>query len=160
MVYHSAIAIPTPKFSNCDGQCQCSLSTTEQSTYNTHTRKSDIIAWLSSNNISHNPLQTRAELLLLVNANKPVYRTYEINQIAKEHGHQVVRLPPYHCHYNPIEMIWAQVKAYVAEKNNTFRIADVESLTRAAIESITVSAWADCVRHAGKLQAEDYDQEI
>ncbi|KAL4119462.1 hypothetical protein QTP88_012269 [Uroleucon formosanum] len=31
-------------------------------------------------------------------------------------GHEMVRLPPYHCQYNPIELIWAQVKSEVAKK--------------------------------------------
>lgn len=127
---------------------------------NSNTRKADIIAWLSSNGISHSSSQTRAELLLTVNAHKPTHRTYEIDEVANQHGHRVVKLPPYHCHYNPIELVWAQVKSYVGERNNTFRIADVDRLTHEAVDSITTSAWADCVRHAERLQEEDYDREI
>lgn len=126
----------------------------------TNSKKADIIAWLTSNGIPHSSSHTRAELLVLVNAHKPAYKVYEIDEIAKEHGHRVVRLPPYHCHYNPIELVWAQVKAYIADKNKTFKIADVERLTHEAIESISKSAWAACVRHAEKLQEEDYEREI
>jgi len=48
-------------------------------------------------------------------------------------GHEVIRLPPYHCQYNPIELIWAQVKGEVVTKNSTFKIADVEKLMHEAI---------------------------
>ena len=66
---------------------------------------------------------------------------------------------PYHCHYNPVELVRSQVKLYVAEKNSTFRIADVERVTHEAIDSITTSAWAGCVRHAERLQKEDFNRE-
>jgi transposase len=28
-------------------------------------------------------------------------------------GHDVLHLPPYHCEFNPIEMVWGDVKGYV-----------------------------------------------
>ena len=89
----------------------------------------------------------RTELLLLVNANKPTYHTCEIDTIAMAHVHHVVRLSLYHCHYNPIELVLAQVKSYVTERNSTIRIVDVERLTHKTIDSIKTSEWAGCVRH-------------
>jgi len=62
-------------------------------------------------------------------------------------GHEVVRLPPYHCQYNPIELIWAQVKNDVAGKNHTFKIADVEILVNNALDSITKEVWTKCGEH-------------
>jgi len=56
-------------------------------------------------------------------------------------GHEVVRLPPYHCQYNPIELIWAQVKGDVAKKNVSFKIADVEKLVNEALDGVTVDSW-------------------
>ncbi|KAF0716509.1 DDE 3 domain-containing protein [Aphis craccivora] len=53
--------------------------------------------------------------------------------------------------YNPIELIWAQVKAEVAKNNNTFKMADVEKLAHAAIDA--------CVAHAEKIQNEDNEKE-
>ena len=54
-----------------------------------NTRKTNIIAWLSCNGIPHNSSQTTEELLLLVNANKPMYHTYKIDTKAMHHGHHV-----------------------------------------------------------------------
>ncbi|PSN44899.1 hypothetical protein C0J52_06180 [Blattella germanica] len=87
-------------------------------------------------------------------------KQYELDLIAQEKGHRVVRLPPYHCQYNPIELIWAQVKGYVAERNNTFKMADIEVLLNEAINSITIAAWEKCVKHAEKLQEDDFAKEI
>ena len=36
-----------------------------------------------------------------------------IDNIAKKYGHEVIRLPPYHCDLNAIELIWADEKNYV-----------------------------------------------
>ena len=38
-------------------------------------------------------------------------------KFAEEAGHQVLRLLPYQCQYKLTELIWAQVKAYIAKKN-------------------------------------------
>jgi hypothetical protein len=48
----------------------------------------------------------------------------------------------------------------VAERNTTFKIADTEKLLHQAIDSFSVSAWADCVRHAETLQDEDFKRDI
>ena len=36
--------------------------------------------------------------------------SYVIDKIVEEAGHRVLRLPPYHCQYKPIKLIWAQLK--------------------------------------------------
>jgi transposase len=35
---------------------------------------------------------------------------YKIDKILGEHGHEVVRLPPYSPEFNPIEKIWGLLK--------------------------------------------------
>jgi len=60
-----------------------------------------------------------------------------LDEIALQMGHEVVRLPPYHCQYNPIESIWEQVKGKVAEKNNNFKMEDVKVLVNSVLDVIT-----------------------
>jgi transposase len=36
----------------------------------------------------------------------------KIDELIQEHGHEVLCLPPYHCHFIPIELVWSQVKMY------------------------------------------------
>jgi hypothetical protein len=90
----------------------------------------------------------------------PTQKKYELDELALKMGLEVVRLPPYHCQYNPIEMIWAQVKRQVATKNTTFKIADVEKLMHEAIDSVTKENWINCVRHTDKIQEKDYQEEM
>jgi hypothetical protein len=83
-----------------------------------------------------------------------------LDQIALENGHEVVRLPSYHCQYNPIELIWAQVKSQVAKNNHTFKMVDIERLTHEALDAVTKEDWEKCVRHAEQLQELDNQKEI
>jgi transposase len=46
----------------------------------------------------------RPELLALAKANKPEPQ-YITDDIAKEKGHIILRLPPYHADLNPIELV-------------------------------------------------------
>ena len=59
---------------------------------------------------------------------------YELDVLANEMGHEVIRLPPYHCQYNPIELLWAQIKKGVANRNKTFKLKDVEKLMNEEID--------------------------
>ena len=60
----------------------------------------------------------------------------------------------YHCELNPIEMIWAQLKLYVRQRNTTGKIKDVEKLVLEGIDSITPEDWQNCIRHV--IDQENY----
>jgi transposase len=59
-------------------------------------------------------------LLKLVKLNRPA-PAYVIDDIIRQHGHEILRLPPYHPDFNPIELIWSQLKSIVRVRNMTFR---------------------------------------
>ncbi|CAB3231919.1 unnamed protein product [Arctia plantaginis] len=117
-------------------------------------KKSEIQEWLREHGIELSDSELKPDLLQKVQRNRPE-KIYELDQLALESGHEVIRLPPYHCQYNPIELVWAQAKNEVASKNTTFKIADVEVLLHEAISIVSQKNWEDCVKHAEKLQEED-----
>jgi transposase len=114
--------------------------------------------WLAENGVEFASFETLSELQERVKLLKPKDKRYELDEIALEMGHEVIRLPPYHCQYNPIELIWAQVKGEIANKNNSFKITYVENLANIAIESVTVDNWKR-VDHCERLQEEDFIKE-
>lgn len=116
--------------------------------------------WLKSKNVKFSPAERLSELRERVKALIPMYKRYELDEIALQMGHEVIRLPPYHCQYNPILLIWAQVKGEVARKNTTFKMADVENLAHEAMDAVTRQDWVKCVAHAEKCQDEDNQKEI
>lgn len=122
-------------------------------------RKTDIRDWLSRKGVRFSEGDTRAELLEKVVPFEGD-KKYDLDEVAHMWGHQVVRLPPFHCQYNPIELIWAQVKEEIAQKNKTFSAEELERSTSEALDNVTVAQWEKCVRHAEKLQEDDWQKEI
>lgn len=121
-------------------------------------RKADIIEWLIKKGEQVGNELTIDQLLLLTKK----YDTGKkclIDTIAKEAGHRVVRLPPYHCQYNPIELIWAQVMQEVAKKNN-YRMADLKLLVKQALDQVTPYNWMKAVQHTDELIANDANHSI
>jgi hypothetical protein len=53
---------------------------------------------------------------------------------------------------NPIELIWAQVKGFVAKNNTTFRLKDAKELTYAAFGKITKDVWTKAEEHVVKIE--------
>lgn len=66
---------------------------------------------------------------------------------------------PYYYQYNPIELIWAQVKNEVASKNKTFKVADVEKLTHEKLLRMLHYKIGSCVELAEKIQEKDAEKE-
>ncbi|KAI5752371.1 hypothetical protein M8J77_021385 [Diaphorina citri] len=114
---------------------------------NSSNKKEEILTWLRTNHIQAHEGLRKIELLELVKRNKPPSPRYIIDELAAKYGHKIVRLPPYHCQFNPIELIWANVKGYVRRNNTHFTFADVERLTYEAIERITPDDWRNAVDH-------------
>lgn len=125
----------------------------------TNTRKADVQKWLEKKSVHFSPVETLCELREKVKLTMPKEKIYKLDEIAFQMGHEVVRLPPYHCQYNPIELIWAQVKGEVAEKNHTFKLADVEVLVNNALDAVTKEDWTKCGEHCIKIQDEDLVKE-
>jgi hypothetical protein len=72
---------------------------------NTSAKKQDIIDWLEQKQIQFSKTETRAELLKRVLPCRHDTKTYDLDQLANESRHQVIRLPPYHWRYNRIELV-------------------------------------------------------
>lgn len=116
-------------------------------------KKSDIKEWLINKGEQPSEELLKKQLLLLTKKHN-TGKKYLIDTIAKQAGHRVVRLPPYHCQYNPIELIWAQMKKYIGQKNN-YKMADLKLLIKESLEQVTPSNWRNAVQHTDELQESD-----
>ncbi|PSN42730.1 hypothetical protein C0J52_13606 [Blattella germanica] len=72
--------------------------------------------------------------------------------MAKVQGHDVVRLPPYHCDFNAIELIWAQIKADVAKHNLSFKSGNVKTLFETAVSKVTMENWKSACDHVKSVE--------
>ncbi|KAE9522520.1 hypothetical protein AGLY_017085 [Aphis glycines] len=81
----------------------------------------------------------------------PEEKKYKLNEVALQMGHEVIRFSPYRYQYNPIDLIWEQVKGEVAKKN-TFKMAD-------ALDAIINEVKTKCGKHCSKLEDMDLVKE-
>lgn len=75
----------------------------------TSTKKADIIEFMECKGMEVPPKATRKILLQMIKEKK-FENEYFIDNFFKSRGHTVLRLPPYYCVFNPIEMVWAAIK--------------------------------------------------
>ena len=71
----------------------------------TATRKGDMQLWLTANGIPFEPKMTKPQLYEIIKVSKPPFK-YKVDTYLESKGHTVLRLPPYNCDLNPIELIW------------------------------------------------------
>uniref|UniRef100_A0A8R1I013 Tc1-like transposase DDE domain-containing protein n=1 Tax=Caenorhabditis japonica TaxID=281687 RepID=A0A8R1I013_CAEJA len=83
-------------------------------------KKADIQQWLKNNGVSYEAKAKKPELMgtlknfLTRNGGRQAFTVYEFDEWADEvEGVKILRLPPYHCYWNPIEFLWAQMKATI-----------------------------------------------
>lgn len=118
----------------------------------TNSLKGTITEWLDSKGVQYGAGLTKKQLLEIVARVKPRFISYRVDTAAQKAGFIVVRLPPYHCEFNPIELIWAQVKNAVAAANTTFNITHVEQLLKDKVAEVTAEHWREAVRHVQTLE--------
>ena len=101
----------------------------------------------------------KPELLLLAKANQGS-KKYVVDEMAKAHGSEVIRLPPYHCHFNPIEMAWGFMKEWVAKRNRDGRLESVKRLfNEAKLEAIDRSLWEGWCRHVKDIEEKQWEKD-
>ena len=61
-----------------------------------------------------------------------------------------MRLPPYNCDLNPIEMVWAYVKGRLRTTNYDQDLKEVKRRAEVIVNSVTKEMWQPYVAHVKK----------
>lgn len=109
-------------------------------------KKPEIIKWLEDKGKEVSEDMVKAELLQIVALQKDRFDKYIIDEVAKQDNKTILRLPPYHCELNPIEMVWSMVKEYIKSNNTTFKIKDVKLLLEQGVNQVTAEHWSNFIR--------------
>lgn len=119
-----------------------------------------IITWLQKHNIPYEAELLKPELLYLAKCNKKP-KTYVVDELLRENGHEVLRLPPYHCQFNAIEMIWADSKTYYNTHIGETGYGDekVIEMWKEALNKCTANIWQAKIEHTDKLIREQFEKE-
>jgi hypothetical protein len=57
----------------------------------------------------------KTELYEIIKLKKPK-AVYKTDEFLHRKGHDVLHLPPYHCEFNPIEMVWGMSRVMLDGK--------------------------------------------
>ncbi|XP_076635454.1 uncharacterized protein LOC143348747 [Colletes latitarsis] len=121
--------------------------------------KAAMIKWLTENNTTFSSEMRKFQLFDFIKNNKQ-QKTFKIDQILKLHGHNTLRLPPYNCDLNPIELVWAEMKRNLRERNVSILTKDqLETYTAEALNGITATFWNNCCKHVEKLKNEYWEKD-
>jgi len=114
------------------------------------TRKTDIIKWLEDKGEIIDRPMVIPQLLAIVRRIKPLHDKYVIDELAKQHNRTVLRLPPYHCELNPIELAWSTVNNYVKMNNTSYKLPDVKKLLIEGVNRVDDTMWKNFISHTRK----------
>jgi transposase len=112
--------------------------------------KQRIREWLECNKMPCSPDSLKAELVEILQkfALEPLY---EIDEMAQEKGHEVVRTPPYHPELQPIEICWGVVKNEVA-RNCKFTMRDLEIQLDQAWKKVTMETCRKIIKQVRTIE--------
>ncbi|XP_050056134.1 uncharacterized protein LOC126549801 [Aphis gossypii] len=122
-----------------------------------NTRKADIIKWLEDKGEVVDRTMVIPQLSHIVKRLKPAHNRYVIDELAKNSGYTVLRLPPYHCELNPIELAWSSVKNHVRMNNTTYKLPDVKKLLIEGIDRVDAQMWKNFISHTKKEEVKFYE---
>lgn len=132
---------------------------------NSNSTKAQISDFLQENNLYYEESYTKNQLLEVLKT-KTFQKEYAVDNMAISAGHTVLRLPPYYCIFNPIELVWSQLKEHVRRTNDRPKFSEaVLNRIREAIANITPEKWKNCIKHTidienGYLQDVDIHEEF
>jgi len=100
-------------------------------------KKEKIIQWLTIRGKIIDQRMVNDRLLEEAQEFRTDCNKYVIDELAKENNKIVLRLQPYHCELNSIELAWLSVKQYVKMNNTSYKLPDLKQLLFEGVERVT-----------------------
>ena len=114
--------------------------------------KDSVIEWLRSKGARVPDDSLKIELMETVRNLRPRYLKYLIDEYAERQNRRVLRLPPHHCDYNPIELVWSAVKNFVQKIYTTYKLSDAKDLLIAGVNNVTADNWKNYIEHTKSVE--------
>jgi len=112
--------------------------------------KKKILKWLEQNKIYCRDDCLKSELLEILEKVTPE-PIYAIDEIAKSHGHEVLRTPPYHPELQPIETCWGVIKNHIS-RNCNFTMSNLIEQLDVGFSKITESTCSKIIAKVRKKE--------
>uniref|UniRef100_A0A914UU60 Tc1-like transposase DDE domain-containing protein n=1 Tax=Plectus sambesii TaxID=2011161 RepID=A0A914UU60_9BILA len=112
-------------------------------------------AWLLRHNIPFAANVTKKALFntFVTPLQKKKYNIYAVKKLAKEHGSIILRLPPYHCGFNPIELVWGWMKKALRDRlSGDDKLSVVMSATSVTLNTLPQTVIRSFLDHVWKTE--------
>ncbi|XP_049835151.1 uncharacterized protein LOC126278919 [Schistocerca gregaria] len=115
-----------------------------------------MLEWLQNRRVACNESMRKQVLFALMQEHRPAKKTYVIDEMAKEKGHMVVRLPPYNCDLRAVELAWAKLKRLIRERDISGDVSKVNlfATESESLLSVTADDWEEYCRKVQQLEEE------
>jgi transposase len=120
--------------------------------------KKKIMGWLEQNKIHCRDDCLKPELVEILKKLAPE-PLYAIGEIARSHGHEVIRTPPYHPELQPIETCWGVVKNHVA-RNCNFTMNNLIEQLDSGFEKVTAKTCAKIIAKVRKIEDDFWTEDL
>jgi transposase len=121
-------------------------------------KKEKIRSWLERNNIPLSEDCLKVEMVEILNKVAPS-PTYALDEIAEEHGHEILRTPPYHPELQPIETCWGVVKNQIA-RTCDFTMANLVAQLEDAFSSFTAKTCSGLIKKICKVEDRFWREDV
>jgi transposase len=120
-----------------------------------YSTKLHMIQFLRNRGVHCDEGMRKEHLFQIIELHRPREKQYKIDQFLSSKGHTVVRLPPYMCDLNPIELAWAKVKSYIRNCNchGSLNFTELTEITEKAIMSVTENDWVGYCKKVEEVEA-------
>lgn len=120
--------------------------------------KDRIRSWLEQNNIPLREDCLKVEMIEILRKIAPS-PTYALDVIAEEHGHEILRTPPYHPELQPIETCWAVVKNQIG-RTCDFTMANLVTQLERAFGGVTGKTCSGLIRKIREVEDKFWSEDI
>lgn len=120
--------------------------------------KKRILEWLEQNKIYCRTDCLKPELVEILKKLAPE-PSYAIDDMARSHGHEVIRTPPYHPELQPIETCWGVVKNHIA-RNSDFTMKNLIKQLEDGFEKVTGKTCAEIIKRVRKIEDDFWSEDI
>jgi len=119
-------------------------------------KKDSILKWFEDKGIVFDRPMVKFQLIEKVKETRLIYDNYRRSvQEAINNNKIVLRIPPYHCQLNPIQLAW-EVVARHANMNNctSSKLDDIRQLYNDGVKLVTTEMWTDYVNSSTTYEDE------
>lgn len=123
--------------------------------------KTRMLEWLKKKNIPFPDHILKDAVWNIIEKQVFPEKNYHLDKYAAEHGHCVLRLPPYHCHFNAIEMVWSETKRHYdqAIMKTAGSPTEVLKVWNDVVNNVPEQHWQNYIKHTEKIISEAWEVE-